>query len=292
MAGKILIVGGDSEIAAATAVHLRASGHEVIATTRRVERVADDRPVLDLGQPIDDWPIPEDIGAACFCAAIARLADCARDPEGSARVNVIGTVALADRLLARGIPVLFLSTDKVFDGSRPHVPADAPPCPVSEYGRQKAAAEAGFGERMRDGAPAAILRLAKIVSPGMDLLRQWAANLSGGKPIRAFHDMMMAPTPVALVATAIERLLAAPASDIFQLTGPTDIAYSDIAVHLAGRIGADAGLVEAVSAYTAGLPEGSTARHTTLESSALHKRFGIAVPDPWRVIDDLIDTCR
>ena len=292
MAPRVLVVGGDSEIATAAAAHLRDAGHGVAATTRRTDRVATERPFLDLARPVDDWPIPEGIGAACFCAAIARLADCARDPEGSTRVNVTGTVALADRLLARGVPVLFLSTDKVFDGSRPRVPADAPPCPVSEYGRQKAAAEAALGERRRAGAPVAILRLAKVVSPGMELLRQWIASLRAGRPIRAFDDMMMAPTPVALVAQAIERLLTSRSAGIFQLTGPRDIAYREVALHLARRLGADPALVEAVSAYSAGLPEGSTAANTTLDSSALAERFGIAVPDPIEVIGALVETCR
>lgn len=292
MSGKILIVGGDSEIAGVTARHLREQGHAVAATTRRREHVAADRPFLDLSQPVDDWSIPEGVTAACLCAAIARLADCARDSDASSRVNVSGTVALADRLLERGIPVLFLSTDKVFDGSRPNVPTDTLPCPVSEYGRQKAAAETVLRERMQRGAPVSILRLAKIVLPGMDLLRQWMTNLAAGKPIRAFHDMRMAPTPVALVAEAIERLLATPTSGIFQLTGPRDIAYGEIALHLADRLGVDSALVEQVSAYSAGQPEGSTARHTTLDSSALRERFGIVVPDAWAVIDALAETCR
>jgi dTDP-4-dehydrorhamnose reductase len=290
MPGKILIVGGDSEIASATAAHLRAVGYEVAATTRRHEGVDAGRPYLDLAQATDDWPIPDGVEAACFCAAIARLADCARDPEGSARVNVVGTVALADRLLARGVRTLFLSTDKVFDGSRPLVPAETPTCPMSEYGRQKAAAEAALGERMRDGAPVSILRLAKVVSPGMDLLRQWIANLRAGRPIRAFDDMMMAPTPVALVATAIERLLTEPAAGVFQLTGPRDIAYSAVALHLARYAGADPVLVESVSASTAGLPPGSTAPHTTLDSTALRQRFAIEVPDALEVIDALVET--
>lgn len=292
MTRKILIVGGDSEIAGATAVHLRECGHEVLATTRRSDRVAPDRPLLELAAPVNDWPIPPGIDAVCLCAAIARLNDCARDPAGSAQVNVTGITTLADRLLARGIPVLFLSTDKVFDGSHPHAPADAPPCPVSEYGRQKAAAEAALVAHMRKGEPAAILRLAKIVSPGMDLLRGWIANLVAGNPIRAFHDMQMAPTPVALVAAAIERLLTEPQPGIFQLTGPRDIAYSEVALQLAGKLGADPALVEKVSAYSAGLPAGSTAPHTTLDSSALRDRFGIVVPDAVAVIDELYETCR
>jgi len=292
MPGKILIVGGDSEIAGVTAAHLRAQGHDVLSTTRRPDRVAGDRPFLDLANLVDDWPIPDGVGAACLCAAIARLNDCAKDPEGSARVNVTGISTLADRLLSRGIAVLFLSTDKVFDGTRPHVPADTPPCPVSEYGRQKAAAEAMLVGRLQKGEPVAILRLAKIVSPGMDLLRGWMASLKAGKPIRAFHDMHMAPTPVVQVAEAIEHLLAQPAPGIFQLTGPRDIAYSEIAYYLARWLGADNQLVEPVSAYSAGLPPGSTAANTTLDSSALRQRFGIAVADAWAVIDDLIQSCR
>lgn len=292
MANKILIVGGDSEIAAAAAAHLRARGHDVVATTRRRERVAPDRPFLDLSQPVDDWRVPDEIGAACLCAAVARLADCAKDPEGSARINVAGNVSLANRLLGRGIPVLFLSTDKVFDGEQPHVPADAPPCPVSDYGRQKAAAEAALREMMQTGAPAAVLRLAKVVMPGMDLLRHWIVELKAGRVIRAFHDMMMAPTPVAQVVEAIERLLSTPSSGFFQLTGPRDADYGAIARHLAGRIGADPALVETVSAYSAGLPIGSTARNTTLDSSALAERFGITVADVSAVIDELIETCR
>ena len=291
MSQRILIVGGNSEIAGATVSHLRAQGREVLATTRRADRAGADRPLLDLAQPVGNWAIPANLGAACFCAAIARLADCARNPEGSSRVNVTGTVALADRLLARGIPVLFLSTDKVFDGSRAHVPADAPLCPVSEYGRQKAAAEAALHLRMAQDAPVAILRLAKVVSPGMELVCRWLADLRAGKPVRAFHDMMMAPTPVALVAQTIERLLAELSTGIFQLTGPRDIAYSEVAVHLARRAGVDPALVETASAYSAGLPGGSTAANTTLDSSALAERFGIAVPDAIEVVDSLIGSC-
>src|SRR5260370_17203816 len=122
MPGRILIVGGDSEIATAAAAQLRASGYGVVATTRRPERVTADRPFLDLSRPVEDWPIPDEVSAACFCAAIARLADCANYPEASALVNVTRTIALADKLLARRIPVLFLSTANVFDGTTPHLP--------------------------------------------------------------------------------------------------------------------------------------------------------------------------
>jgi dTDP-4-dehydrorhamnose reductase len=292
MFGQMLLVGGDSEIGVTATEYLKHRGCAVVATTRRRESVAADRPFLDLTLPLDDWKPPANTRAACMLAAIARLQDCARDPVGSALVNVSGTVSLLDRLIARNVPILFLSTDKVFDGSRPHVTADTTPSPVSEYGRQKAAAEAAIRTRMAAGVPIVILRLAKVVSPGMPLLRQWMRMLAVGKPVRAFFDMMMAPTPAAIVAEAIERLLVEPSSGIVQLTGPRDISYAEVARYLARTLGADPALVTPVSAYSAGLPAGSTARHTTLDSAVLRKRFGITVPDAWQVIDDLVGTCR
>lgn len=289
MSGPFLLVGGDSEIAVATAAHLRRRGLPFAATTRRRERVAAERPFLDLAAPLDRWEPPPGTRAACIFAAIARLQDCARDPAGSAFLNVTQTVALVERLRARGIAVLFLSTDKVFDGSRPQVPAATPPCPASEYGRQKARAEAALAAQMAAGPPLAILRLSKVASPGMPLLEEWTAALVAGAPVRPFYDLYTAPVPAALVAAAIAGLLAEPARGIFQLSGLRDVSYVEIANHLARRLDAAPELVTPVSAYSAGMPPGATPRHTTLDSSAICRRLGAAVPDPWQVIDALIE---
>jgi dTDP-4-dehydrorhamnose reductase len=292
MSGSLLLIGGDSEIGAAVGESLRRKGHAVAATTRRPERVAADRGLLDLTLPINDWTPPQNTRAACICAAIARLGDCANDQVASTLVNVTHTIALANKLLSLGIPVLFLSTDKVFDGTRACVPAETPPCPVSEYGRQKAAVEAALGERMASGEPVAVLRLAKVISPGMPLLRQWATNLAAGTPVRAFFDMMMAPTPIEFVCEAIAHLLCERTSGIFQLSGPRDVSYSDVAGWLVHALDADASLLQPVSAHSIGLPVGSIVPNTTLESTALRDRFGIAVPDAWGVIGAVIQSCR
>jgi dTDP-4-dehydrorhamnose reductase len=287
-----LLVGGDSEIGAATFRDMKAAGKAVSATTRRPERSGADRPLLDLGADLAAWEPPPETAAACIFAATARLADCAADPAGSSHINVLQTLTLAERLTARNIYVLFLSTNQVFDGSVAHVPADAPASPVSEYGRQKARAEAALRERMHAGAPIGILRLAKVVSASMPLLHGWARALSAGAPIRAFHDMPMAPTPTALVSAAIAALLASRASGVFQLTGPQDVSYADVARWLAGRLGADPSLVAPVGAIEAGMPPGSAPRHTTLDSRAMQDQFGIVAPGPWHVLDVVVEACR
>jgi dTDP-4-dehydrorhamnose reductase len=283
-----LLVGGDSEIGAATARAMNQRNIAGVATTRRGDEASAGRPFLDLTAPLDDWHPPEGTRAACVFVAIARLAACATDPAGSAHVNVAQTLALIDRLLALNIHVLFLSTNQVFDGSRPNLPPDAPHSPVSEYGRQKAQTEAALIARMNKGAPVAILRLAKVVSPDMALVRGWIDALKQGKPIRAFHDMTMAPAPTALVNDVILALMQNRVEGIFQFTGPCDVSYAETGRYLARRLQADPRLVEETSALDNGLPAGATPRNTTLDSSAIRERFGLQCPDAWPVIDTVM----
>jgi len=282
-----LIVGGDSEIGAATYRAMKARANPIAATTRRPERVAPDRPFLDFSAALDSWEPPQGTTAVCVCAAVARLAACAADPEGSAHINVTQTLALIDKFLTRGVYVLFLSTNQVFDGRAAHVQADAPHSPVSEYGRQKARTEAALRGHMARGAPAAILRLAKVVSSRIPLIDGWIADLSASRAISAFSDMTLAPTPADLVCAAIGALLEDRASGIFQLTGSRDVAYAEVGRFLAARLGAEPSLVKAISARSAGLPEGATPLNTTLDSSLIRERFGFEAPDVWEVVESI-----
>jgi dTDP-4-dehydrorhamnose reductase len=287
-----LIVGGDSEIGAAACRAMKAQGLSVAATTRRRERVAPDRPFLDLAAPLGEWAPPPGTKAVCLCAAIARLSACADDPEGSVHVNVVQTLALVQKLLERGIAVVFLSTNQVFDGRTPQERAEAPHSPVSEYGRQKARAEAALLRQMENGAPVAILRLAKVVSDTMPLIGGWIKDLAAARPIRVFNDLALAPTPTDLVCTAIAALLQDRARGVFQLTGPRDVSYADIGGFLAASLGADQKLGNQTSARAAGLPEGATPLHTTLDSSLLRVHYGLEAPDVWNVVERVATNTR
>ena len=195
-----LVIGGESEIGAALHRHFRECREPALATTRRQTRAGVERPYLDIASPLEQWVPPAGTRGACIAAAVARLSECAADPVGSALINVDSTLRLIDRLLARGIYVVYLSTNQVFDGSMPNVPPDAPVNPISEY------------------APLSILRLAKVISPQMQLLKGWVETLATGHPIRAFQDMMVAPTPIRTVTEAIAALMRGGSRGVYQLT--------------------------------------------------------------------------
>jgi dTDP-4-dehydrorhamnose reductase len=288
-----LIIGGDSEIGAATYRLIQGQGKPVLVTTRRCDRVADDRPFLDLSDPLEFWQPPKGIVTACVCAAVARLEACAKDPEASTRINVTQSLRLIEKLLASGIYVLFLSTNQVFDGRTPNVRSNAPHSPVSEYGRQKARTEARLCELMADGAPVAILRLAKVVSAEIVLLHNWIEALKEGRTITAFRDMMLAPVPIDLVCRAIAALMNDRAGGIFQLSGPSDVSYFEIAQMIAHQIGADPNLIFSTKACEAIDVEGISPLHTTLDSRALCERYQFALPDVQDILRSVVaNSCR
>lgn len=279
-----LLVGADSEIGAATFASLTARGIACAGTTRRRDRVAPDRPYLDLAQPLEDWQPPAGTTAVCILAAVARIAACDADSDGSSFINVTQTAVLAERLLAQRTAVLLLSTNQVFDGHVPQVPADAPTCPTTEYGRQKARIEAVFRAHMDNGAPASILRLSKVVSRDMPLIRGWIEALRTGRRIKAFTDMTMAPVEMETVAAAVEALLRDRARGVFQLTGDSDISYFELALTICRQLGTDTALVERSNTKEAGLPPGTARLHTTLDSRRLRDQYGLAANTISRIV--------
>jgi dTDP-4-dehydrorhamnose reductase len=283
-----LIVGADGEVGRAVVGALVAEGTPVIGTTRRAEGAGMGRLRLDLDDIPAGWEPPEGVRTACITAAVARLADCEADPAGSSRINCTLTIELTQRLAERGIYTLFLSTNQVFDGATPQVAADAPTNPVSAYGRQKARTEAALRQMMSDGAPVGILRLSKVVSPGMKLFANWRESLAAGRAVRAFEDMALSPVPVGLVAQAIIAMMRTRATLVAQLTGPRDVSYLDAGRRVAGLFGADSRLVEAGRASEIGLPPGATPVHTTLDSSFLRDAHSIVVPDAMDVVADAL----
>lgn len=282
-----LVVGGDGAIGSALADHLATkrtgAGEPVLVTSRRPES----RPVsgwpgverlrLDLAEPEAFWPaLPEGPGVAFICAAAARHEQCKRDPAGSRAVNVKGTLALVRRLRAGGMRVVWLSTNQVFDGSVPHQRADAPPSPRSTYGLQKAETERAL---LAMGEGVCILRLSKVVTPGMPLVEGWLAAFREGRSVRPFHDMVIAPVAVDTVVEAMVRAGERGLSGLLQLTGPEDMGYDEVARLLAEAVGAPAGLVEPISWRDATSDLEWVPRHTTLDLTRLVEEVGIQPED-------------
>jgi len=70
-------------------------------------------------------------------AAITNPELCDKDHDNAHKTNVIGTKNLAYECNQRGIHLILLSTEYVFDGKRGSYRENDPPSPISYYGKTK-----------------------------------------------------------------------------------------------------------------------------------------------------------
>ncbi len=151
-------------------------------------------------------------------AAWTDVDGCALDPELAMRRNAAATAVLAEACATRGIDLLVVSTNEVFDGTRRDGVGYAPDEPLSPgnpYGASKAAGERLAAEAFatRPGATLGIARTAWLFgAPGNDfpsrILDAAERAAAAGEPLRAVSDEWGTPTYTADVADAIVELLA------------------------------------------------------------------------------------
>jgi len=234
-----LIVGGDSLIGSALSDYWLEKKTLFRASTRKKEKVADDRPFIDL-KNIDTFQKLDCYKSAVICAAITGIAESEKNPDRVRKVNVTGIIELAKWFNKHGIHFVFLSTSLVFDGKCPNQKPNAPRNPFNEYGRQNAEVEI-FVEKLPN---ACILRLTKVIHPGLELLKRWKNNLSNGHSIYAFGDMTLSPVNLDEVVQKIDRLIKDRTRGIYQLSGENDISYYDFALEFAKKNGYSPDLVK------------------------------------------------
>ena len=152
-------------------------------------------------------------------AAWTDVDGCARDPELAMRRNGTAVGELAAACARRGIDMVFISTNEVFDGRRTDGIGYAPDDernPINPYGAAKAEAErlatAAFeadGARGRLG----IVRTSWLYGPpGNDFPAKIAAAAlkakAAGEPVRVVGDEIGCPTYTPDLAEAIVELIA------------------------------------------------------------------------------------
>ena len=168
------------------------------------------------------------IASAFLLGGIGKLDDCARDPKGTARVNVDGIKRMIDDLETAGVKIIFTSSDAVFDGTRGQWTENDPPKPILTYGKQKVAVENYLIEK---DSTWVIARLSKVVGsePGVhNLIGEWLEDIEAGRTLKCARDQIFSPIAVEDVVTALIRLAEGPFTGIFNVCGPRSMSRLDL----------------------------------------------------------------
>lgn len=223
-------------------------------------------------------------------AAYTAVDKAESEPEIAAAINGVAAGEIAGAAARRGVPIIQLSTDYVFDGAleRPYR-EDDPLGPISAYGRSKLA-----GERAVVAANPrhVVLRTAWVYSPfGTNFVKTMLRLGETRDTVRVVADQKGSPTSAFDIADAILTIagrLAATPSDarlhgVFHLVGTGEATWADFAQEIFAQA-APMGRapVDVVPIATADYP--TPARrpsNSRLNSDKLGEVYGVRLPD-WR----------
>ena len=142
------------------------------------------------------------------------------DPQGAAAVNVGG----AQHAAALGAPVVYYSSDYVFDGTKraPYVESDAPN-PLGAYGRTKLHGEAAAGER------AWIVRSSWLFgADGHNFVRTMLRLGSEREEVSVVGDQRGCPTFVGHLAAATAEVVELPFG-VYHVAASGDCTWAEFA---------------------------------------------------------------
>lgn len=167
------------------------------------------------------------------CAALSKSTECEVNPALARKLNVEVTAMLAE--LAAGIPLVFLSTDLVFDGRLGNYDESGAVNPLSIYAETKVAAE----QLLRVNPRHTIVRtsLNGGVSPtgnrgfNEQIRRAWQAE----QTLRLFTDEFRSPIPAEVTAHAIWELAGRGRTGLYHVAGSQRLSRWQIGRLLAAR---------------------------------------------------------
>ncbi|MCC7347288.1 MAG: dTDP-4-dehydrorhamnose reductase [Variibacter sp.] len=259
----------------------------------------DDLTVVPLGRPQFDLAHPGNLQAALRelaadvvvnAAAYTAVDQAESEFEVALAVNGAGARAVAEAAAALALPIIQISTDYVFDGSKttPYVETD-PVAPVNAYGRSKLAGEKAVAAAQPDHA---ILRTAWVyAAEGKNFLRTMLRLAATRPELAVVADQHGAPTyapDIAAAVIAVARNLVARRADaglrgVFHMSGGGETTWAGFAGEIFRLSAARGGPSAAVRPITTAEYPTPARRpmNSRLDCSKLARVHGVVMPE-WR----------
>jgi len=192
---KLLVIGRSGQVAQALGALDGEAGHQVIT----------------LGRPEVDLVVPETVHAAIKAqqpdvvinaGAYTAVDQAETERDAAFAINDHGAGGVAEACTRFGVPLIHISTDYVFDGTKPTPYSERDPvAPLGVYGQSKCAGE----QRVRTLCPHhIILRTAWVFSPfGKNFVKTMLSLAETRDEISVVSDQVGSPTYAPHLAQAI-----------------------------------------------------------------------------------------
>ena len=252
MEGPCLVIGA-SGLVGGTFVHaLAAEATPVVGTSHH--RAAHGLEPLDITDQaaVDAFVRRIRPSLVVLPAAFTDVDGCEREPDRAHRVNVEGVRRVAEACRALELPLVFFSSEYVFDGTAGPYDETAVPHPVNVYGRTKLEAEQCLQRLLERWL---IIRTTVVFgydphskNTAMALLER----VGRGETMRCSADQLMNPTHVEDLVRLTRCLMARNARGIYHVVGRDRVSRYAFARRLAQALGYDERLVAPVASEALG----------------------------------------
>ncbi|MFI5350412.1 MAG: SDR family oxidoreductase [Elusimicrobiota bacterium] len=245
MGEKVLIIGGTGLVGNALFRAWKARGAAATAAARRpLESWGFER--LDMQDEDRVRELLDRLRPAVVAVPAANpfVDYCEQHPAETRKVNVEGTLKVARACRESGARMIFFSSDYVYDGVKGSYTEEDAPCPINEYGRQKAETESGV---LAAGSRNLVLRTSGVYGwqwEPKNFVLQIRSKLSAGQSMTVADDVSYNPTYADNLADVAVALVEAGAAGIFHVVGAEKIVRSEFASRVARAFGLDSSLIK------------------------------------------------
>ncbi|NNC37519.1 MAG: dTDP-4-dehydrorhamnose reductase [Hyphomonadaceae bacterium] len=281
---KLAIFGKSGQLSRALQRQLNAGPHTAMYFDRNACNLASD--------PADIYEFACDmleVDVVVLAAAYTGVEQAEDDQETAFAVNAKAPEVIADVCARRDIPLIYISTDYVFDGEMqsPYQP-DYPANPLNVYGRSKLAGENAILERQCE---AVVLRTSWLFDGnGRNFMTAMLKMEENGKRIRVIGDQIGRPTYVGHLADAVLKVASRlnnkneSKTGVYHVTNTGDpVSWAGFAREIFKKSGTQLSAPVIIDEILTEEYAKRVARpaYSVLDTSSFEKTFGLTLPD-WR----------
>lgn len=200
---KVLITGGKGQLGSELAKLLEVGGLPCVSPNRAELDITDSQA---LKAALDGWTDGQPVTSVVHAAALTQVDLCETEWERAWAVNAVATQQLAQLCAERRLPLIYLSTDYIFDGAKdsPYEVEDQA-APLNVYGFSKLAGEDAVRRLIEHHY---IVRTARVFSAwGCNFPRTILQAAMSGRPLRVVNDQVGSPTSAKDLAEVVLTLL-------------------------------------------------------------------------------------
>ncbi|MDC3172959.1 sugar nucleotide-binding protein [Alphaproteobacteria bacterium] len=161
-----------------------------------------------------------------LCSSITSIKFCESKPVLSKKINVEGLKYIIKKILPTKKKIIFLSSSVVFNGNKEFYKEHDYRKPINNYGKYKKEIEDYIKKYSKNYA---ILRLSKVDTALLPLIKEWVNKLNHNRSINPFSSSYISPVPIKSVLFSLILLMKNKYNGTFHLSGKDEINYLKVA---------------------------------------------------------------